>query len=351
MILCAFVNLLLFVFLLSWYLDDQFMLSRHRIKLLYMVQTESCLSEYHQEVIGDPAVCPCDVLVLSYRTKCDKPPPPNSEKKMKNVEYIYTGEKWTSWSKGRNVLYREAMKRRQEYLYFIIMDDDIVLEREEAVWGSESIDSPWRRFEEFLVQIEPATAAIDTEDKLWLRRAARGRKNLGCKVDESAEYVSVARYDSIFNAFHNKTIRNILPYPLKFDRISWIFAPMCLSIKIELMYAGHSVLHSRIFATNQSRRLYYHKRWPNASSWNAIVDEAASRLPEKYRNCSLMQGWRRDGTRHEQKSPTICLPPPPPKMPIQEFAFVDGAATRIFVRLEYVIIYFILILLYCSQLI
>ena len=290
---------------------------KQNIRFLYMLQTESCLSEYLQEVIGDPSVCPCDVSVLSYRTKCDKPPPPN-------VRYIFTGTK-TSWGGGRNVLYEEAMKRKQEYLYFIIMDDDIMIDRE----ANESRDNPWRRFEEFLVRVEPATAAIDIEDKLWLHRAANGRKNLRCSVNESAEYLSVARYDSAFNAFHNKTIRNILPYSLKFDHISWIFAPMYVNIIIELLYAGHSVLHNKIFATNPTHRPYP-KHWPSTREWNAIVDEAANKLPMKYRNSGLIQGWRRDGTKHEQRSPTICLPPPLPKMPIREFAYVDGILSSLY---------------------
>ena len=319
-VLCILVDLLLIMSLLSWYLDHQ-LSARHKIKLLYMLQTESCLSDYLQEVIGNPSVCPCDVLVLSYRRKCDKLPPPN-------VQYIYT-RIWTSWARGRNMLYEEAMKRKQEYLYFILMDDDIVLSDHEG--ESESSGDPWRRFEEFLARVEPAMAAIDTESKLWLRRAANGRKNLGCysNIDESAEYFSVARFDAIFNTFHNKTIRNILPYSLKFNHISWIFAPMHISIKIELLYAGHSVLHNRIFATNQMRRLYL-KRWPSARQWNTIVNEAASGLPVKYRNCSLMQGWRKDHTKHEQKSPTVCLRPPPPKMPIREFAYVDGILTSLY---------------------
>ena len=308
----ALFTFLLISFLLAWNLDINTTRKR-KIKYLYMLQTESCLSEYLREVIGDPSICPCNVSVLSFKTRCDQPPP-------LNVKYIFTGRR-TSWGGGRNVLYEEAMKREQEYLYFIIMDDDISINRE---W-MESRANPWRRFEEFLERVEPAAAAIDIVDKLWLRRAANGRQNLGCtsRVNESAEYLSVARYDAAFNAFHNKTIRNILPYTLKFDYISWIFAPMYVNIKIELLYAGHSVLHNKIFATNPTHRPYP-KEWPNTEQWNAIVDEAANELPPKYRNSGLIQGWRRNGTRHEQSSPTICLPPPPPKMPIREFAYIDG---------------------------
>ena len=304
------VNLLLITSLLMWHLDQRW--TKHKIKLLYMLQTESCLPEYLQEVIGDPSVCPCDVLVLSYEMKCDEPPPPN-------VKYIYIGN-MISWGEARNALYEDAMKREPVYLYYILMDD-VTINRE----GSESKTEPWRKFEDFLRRVEPAVAAIDNVDKLWLRRAANGRKIMGCSqsIDKSAEYLSVARYDASFNAFHNKTVRHILPYTSKFDHISWIFSPMYVNIKIELMYAGHSVLHNQIFATNPSHRPYP-RVWPSPRDWQNIVDEAANDLPEKYRNTTLLRGWRKDGLGHEQWSPTLCLPPPPPKMPIRQFAYLDG---------------------------
>ena len=282
------------------------------IKFLYMLQTESCLSEYLQEVIGDPSVCPCDVSVLSYRSKCAKTPPPN-------VKYIFTGTR-TSWGGGRNVLYEDTMKREQIYLYFIVMDDDIVLQPKSE---KDSKGSPWRMFEEFLERVEPAAAAIDIENKLWLHRAADGRKHMHCSVNESSEYLSVARYDAAFNAFHNKTVRHILPYTSKFDHTSWTFAPIYVNIKIELMYAGHSVLHNQIFATNPKHRPYP-KHYPTPEELKAIVDETANDLPEKYRNSSLLKGWRKNGLGHEQWSPTVCIPPPPPKMPITQFAYIDG---------------------------
>ena len=288
------------------------MQKQNGVRFLYMLQTESCLSSYLQEVIGDPSVCPCDVLVLSFRTNCTKPHPPN-------VEYIFTGTR-TSWGGGRNVLYEEAMKKEQVYLYFIILDDDIVINKKS---DKDSNGTPWRMFEEFLVRVEPANAAIDIENNLWLHRAGNGRKHMNCTVDESAEYLSVARYDAAFNAFHNKTIRYILPYLTKYDRSSWIFAPMYINIKIEVMYAGHSVLHNKIFAHNPQHRPYL-RHYPNPREWNDIVNEAAKEMPEKYRNSSLMQGWRRSGLGHEQWSPTVCIPPPPPKMPITRFAYLDG---------------------------
>ena len=283
-------------------------------RFLYMLQTESCLPAYLQEVIGDPSICPCDVSVLSFKTKCGTPPP-------LNVKYIFTGTR-TSWGGGRNVLYEDAMtKREQIYLYYILMDDDIIIEPQ----NNESTSNPWRRFEEFLERVEPAAAALDIGNRTWLRRAARGRRKQGCNqsISNSSEYLSVARYDAAFNAFHNKTVRHILPYPTRLDRMSWSFPPLYINIRIEVMYAGHSVLHNQIFAINPTHKPYP-RHWPNPKELETVIEEVANDLPEKHRNSSLLQGWRKHGMRNEQKSHTVCLPPPLPKMPIRQFAYLDG---------------------------
>ena len=291
-----------------------------KAKFLYMIQTESCLSDYLQEVVGDSSMCPqCDVLVLSYKTKCGTPPP-------SNVEYIYVKKK-TSWGGGRNVLYETAMKREQVYLYFILMDDDIVL-TDQLESERDSKGSPWRKFEEFLERIEPAAAAVDISNKHWLERAANGRKYFDCQSiinASTAEYVCVADFDAAFNAFHNKSVRHILPYTSKFDRRGmWNFCPIYINIKLELLYAGHLVLHNQIFGTNAKHRSYP-KCWPNLQDLNSIADEVESDILEiRTKNSSLLSGWRRDGLQHEQRSPTVCIPPPPPKMPIVEFAYIDS---------------------------
>ena len=284
------------------------------VKFLYMLQTESCISEYLQKIIGDPSVCPCDVSVLSFRRECNETSPPN-------VKYIYT-ETNTSWGGGRNVLYEEAMNRDQEYLYFILLDDDIILHE-----GATDLynATPWRKFEEFLVRVEPAAAAVDIGDNTWLRRATKGRKNMKCrvKINESAEYFSVARYDAAFNAFHNKTIRNILPYTSVFDQMTWNFSPIYINIKIEIMYGGQSLLHNKIFARNPEHRPYP-KHWPSSQELGSIIDEVAKEIPEKYRDSVLMKGWRKNGLKHERWSPTLCIPPPPPKVPIMQYGYLDG---------------------------
>ena len=50
------------------------------------------------------------------------------------------------------MLYEEAMKRDTRYLYYIFMDDDIQL-----VDSTGMYPNPWRGFENFLIDVEPAS--------------------------------------------------------------------------------------------------------------------------------------------------------------------------------------------------
>ena len=47
----------------------------------------------------------------------------------------------TSLGGGRNVLYDEAMKKEQVYLYFIILDDDIINQKETQMCMHNNYDS------------------------------------------------------------------------------------------------------------------------------------------------------------------------------------------------------------------
>ena len=91
-------------------------------KFAYLTQTESCLPKYLQapQQLGNSSSCQCDVLVLSYRQKCS-----DSSLQLLHVEYIFDPD--TSWTTGRNLLYRTAKKRVQKYLYYTFFDDDITL--------------------------------------------------------------------------------------------------------------------------------------------------------------------------------------------------------------------------------
>ena len=283
-------------------------------RFLYLMQTESCLpSQLHSiEAIGNASSCQCDVLVLSFKQVCTDTP-------LTHVEYLFNSSS-TSWGMGRNVLFEVAKRRNEQYLYYIFMDDDIVLE-------TKTKKNPWRIFEEFLKRIEPAIGAVDIGDHLWLRRAYKGRENKGCSLKEPSDYLPVPRFDAAFNAFHYQAVDYILPYSCRFDVTSWWFAALYVNIKCEVIFAGQSVLHTELGAINP-QHLPYPRKMADSSEWTAIVDEVVADLPEKYQNARLLSDWRRDGYKHEHISSTLCLPPLPPQTPIKPFAYLEAAKER-----------------------
>lgn len=278
-------------------------------RFLYLSQTENCLPNklLSADVIGNTTACQCDVLVLSYKKKCTKNP-------HKHVKYLFNSD--TSWASGRNFLYEKAKKRGKVYLYYIFMDDDIGLHTKTRN------SNPWREFEDFLKQVEPAVAAIDTNTNGMLQHVLNGRKQKQCTLTGDYSYIATARFDPAMNAYHYEATDYILPYTTRYDKTSWWYPDLYFEIKCELMFAGQIVIHIRVTGTNPKHRPYPRGN-PSSSKWSTMVDQVAAELPEQYRNASLLSEWKRDGLDHRRKSSTLCLSPPPPHMPIRPFAYLD----------------------------
>ena len=275
-------------------------------RFLYLIQTESCLPDQLKsvEVLGNALSCQCDVLVLSYKQACR----PNTASP--HLEYIYNSS--TTWATGRNLLYEIAMKRNEKYLYYIFMDDDIVLKRTTK-------KNPWREFEDFLKRIEPAVAAVDADSHPCLPDVYTARKNQGCVLKEPAEYLPAVRFDAAFNAFHYRAVEYILPYSGRFDATTWWYNQLYVAVKCEIIFRGQAVLHNTLHAINQLHRPYPRKD-TIASNVLAAINEIEAKLPKEYWNTTLLLEWKRDGLKHERISSTMCLPPPPPHMPIKPYA-------------------------------
>ena len=284
-------------------------------KFLYLSQTESCLpnSLLWGDVIGNSTACRCDVLVLSYKKECNKNP-------HKHIKYLFNSN--TSWASGRNYLYDQALKERGKiYLYYVFLDDDIGL-----VTKTRN-SNPWREFEDFLQEIEPAIAAIDTDTNGMLQHIRKGRKEKGCPLNQTVasktSYIPTARFDPAMNAYHFEAAEHILPYTTIYDKTSWWYPDLYFEIKCELTFAGQTVLHTRVTGKNPKHRPYPRGN-PSKKKWAIMVSQVAAELPERYRNSSLLSEWKRDGIDHRRTSSTICLSPPWPHLPIRPFAYLDG---------------------------
>ena len=276
-------------------------------RFLYLLQTESCLPDSLRsiEAFGNSTTCHCDVLVLSYKLTCNDTPPAH-------VEYISASSP-TSWSEGRNLLFGVAMKRSKEYLYYIFMDDDIILQTINNATGN-----PWRLFEDFLRRIVPAVGAVEINKAT---RTLKARKLQGCSLNRTQEYIPAVHYDAAFNAFHYQAVEYILPYPLDFDKISWWFSQWYVIIKSKVVFPGQVVLRIGLIVNNPKHRAYPKKR-PSVHEFQDIVKLVQDDLPRKYQNANLLLEWKEYGKQHEKRSSVTCLSPPPPKMTIKPFAHI-----------------------------
>ncbi len=281
------------------------------LRFLYLVQTESCLPDHLKavEAFGNALACQCDVLVLGYKQVC-------RDTALHNVEYLFNSS--TTWTTGRNLLHEAAMRRSQKYLYYIFMDDDIVLQT------TVRNQNPWREFEDFLGRIEPAVASVETSPgNRCLPVVYKARKDQGCGLNKTAEYLPVVRFDPAYNAFHYHAVEYLLPYSNRFDAYSWWASGAYIVVKGELMFRGQVVIHTILRAINRLHRPYP-RYLHNGNKIATIVNEVVAELPKRYQTSSLSLGWKGDEFKHSITSSTLCLPPPPPHMPIKPYAHFNA---------------------------
>ena len=279
-------------------------------RFLYLVQTDSCLPEWMKsgDIIGNANTCQCDVLVLSYKHACSEKPP-------EHVTYLFDSS--ASWNVGRNLLFEAARKRDKKYLYYTFMDDDITLKVEGKP------ENPWRLFENFLRQTEPAVGVVRINN-LWicnLKSMHDSRKKFRCGINKDVDNLPTPFFDPAVNAFHHQAVEHILPYTTRFDSVSWWWSGWYAAIKSEVMFPGQVVVHTKLLGINDQHRPYPRK---DPTDWQAIVNEAEADLPERYRNATLLDEWRKDGPLgHFYKSSSLCLPPIQPHMLIKPFAYLQ----------------------------
>ena len=283
----------------------------HKIsRLVYLIQTESCLPKYlaSPEALGDSFNCNCDVLVLNYKEKC-------SNISLPHVEYVFNSS--TTWTTGRNLLCDLAMKRNEIYHYYIFMDDDVELY---IIKEKNKTQNPWRAFGSSLKSVEPAVGILDPINVL--QKLYKHRKAYNCTLNGTHEYIPIVYFHPALNAFHYKVIQHILPYSARFDNITWWYSHFDIDIKCELMFRGQVVQHTNIMIKNTKHRKYKRKTINNKLILE-MVNDVVKVLPKQYQNITLVQEWKKYGRKHEQNSSTLCLPPPKPHAPIVPYGHLE----------------------------
>ena len=272
---------------------------------LYLVQTERCLPPYLQsnQVLGNGSL-QFDVIVLSYKEVC-------TNVSLPHVQYILKTN--TTWTTGRNLLFEAAMNSNRPYLYYIFLDDDIIL-LDTRRPTDENEANPWRRFERFLRSVEPAVAAVDlATTQHTVEQIFRLRRDKQCMSAREVDYVPCLWYDAIFNAFHHKAVRHILPYDPTFDRETWWASQMSVVVKSEALFRGQVVLHTEIYGENNQHR-FYPKDRIQKHMYEHMVTGLEKQVSKEQAPCItvISEQWKTLGDDHGWTSSTLCLAPPPP---------------------------------------
>ena len=155
-----------------------------------------------QRHIGNSSACNCNVLILGYKFLCN-------ETSLEHVEYVHDPK--TIWSTGRNLLCDIAVKIPTKYLYYIFMDDDILLK---PTWRNNcEVNNSWQNCERFLLKYTPPVGIT-----------AYCYTNVfpSCIEPNKPTVVRIQGvFDAAFNASHIKALPSLIPFETRYENISW----------------------------------------------------------------------------------------------------------------------------------
>ncbi len=283
--------------------------SEEPTRILYLTQTEECLPGHLRSALGNSSACQCDVIVLSYKNVCN-------DSTLPHVKYLFNRS--TTWTTGRNLLFTSNIHNTNgEYLYFILMDDDIRLHWTQTTKGNRFKNmNPWRSFEDFIKRVQPAVAALELTEPALNRKVEYRRYNK-CSTEE--EYIPTVWYDAAYSAFHYKAVQHLLPYWDHMENVSWWFSSVYNMVWSEFVFRGQVVLHKDLIADNP-----LHRPYPRKAGFNkilpAFLKSIRERIPADCQNAPLLQEYETKKETHAKvESSTYCLPPPLPNQAIVPF--------------------------------
>ena len=245
---------------------------------VYLTQTEKCLPQ-NLNAIGDELTCDCDVIVLSYRKVCQ-------EDNRTHFSYIFVGE--GSWNLGRNILYSVAKERLPGYHYYIFLDDDVDLRFNSLTPHEMKGVSPFRAFEAWLLDYEPAVGIVDQPGPQNAMSILQKRR-MKCGINESSMAVPAVWFDAIFNAFHYKAIKHILPYPTQYDKESWWASQLHVMCSMELKFRGQTLMFVPVTVNNPQHRQYPRSGQRFGAQARTFVKDIQKSAPAVYQNRPLFE--------------------------------------------------------------
>lgn len=268
---------------------------------IYLTQTKQCLPliKASPDQIGDPQTCNCDVIVLSYQQECE-----DLNWNASHISYLF--DNTTSWATGRNLLYFAAMKRRPGYHYYIFIDDDTLLKFNKHTPPEMEKLRPFRAFEEWLLDYEPALGVAN----YWRISAGQGfqRRQSLCGITENKPLViPTVWFDGCINAYHYKAVSDILPYPTIDRRKSWYIPNRHIMSAVELKFPGQAMMFIPVTVVNVG-----HGKYPKGTAgienyWRQFIDKIREEAPLVYRNHPTWEDFKKNLGSYMDRSTSHCM--------------------------------------------
>ena len=267
---------------------------------IYLTETEQCLPRNlaSSSQIGDPETCNCDVIVLSFRAKCQ-------ENNQSHITYLFDPN--TLFASGRNVHFFAALDRRPGYHYYIFINDDTKLMFNEFTPANMTKMSPFRAVEDWLLDYEPAVGVLDYKVHHGASTVLYKRKNI-CGINDPSLVLPTVFFDAIFNAFHHKAVEHVLPYPTQYERGCMYCCHRDTMIAIEVKFGGQALLFAPVTAGNLKHRKYDR----SAKNMTTISREFIARIkqgaPPMVKNHVIFEMLHAGPKTYlDSKSPSFCV--------------------------------------------
>ena len=274
---------------------------RIRKPFIYLTETEQCLPRNLalSSKIGDPEICNCDVIVLSFREEC------RDNNQARHITYLFDPN--TLFASGRNVLFFAALNRRPGYHYYIFINDDTVLKYNEFTPANMTNMSPFRAVENWLLDYEPAVGVLDYKQHHGASTVIEKRRDR-CGINEPSLVPPTVFFDAIFNAFHHRAVQHVLPYQTEYERGCMYCCNRNTMIAVEAKFGGQALLFAPVTAANPKHRKYDR----SAKNLTAISREFIARIkqeaPPILRNHLIFDRLHANPKRYLDKgSPSFCV--------------------------------------------
>ena len=143
----------------------------------------------------------------------------------------------STWTTGRNKLREYALSLKEQYDYYIYLDEDILFK-------NISQEEGFREFEHLLDVYKPLIGNPQMENRGWYNKHGN--------LMENVEAQSVVCFDGIMNAYSRELFfeNTILPYDDYFDKTNWWGSQIMAWIKCDYYYKNKVLLFPQLKIRN-----------------------------------------------------------------------------------------------------